>query len=476
MSEYRGIEYLRKKLNSKRSRVLQRYKFYEMKNKAKDYGLTMPPKMNWMNSTLGWCAKSVDSLADRLIFREFKDDNFGLMTIFQMNNPDTFFDSAILSALISSCCFVYISEDEYGFPRLQVIDGANATGIIDPITNLLTEGYAVLDRDDNNKPTLEAYFVSGQTEIIRKGDGSTEIFLNDAPYPLLVPIVNRPDAVRPFGHSRISRANMQIVESAMRTIKRSEVSAEFYSFPQKYVIGLSQEAEPIEKWKATMSSMLLFTKDDDGDSPKVGQFTQQSMSPYTEQLRTFAAMFAGENGLTLDDLGFLSDNPSSAEAIKASHENLRLTARKAQRIFGSCFLNVGYLAACVRDNYNYKRKQFYLTSPIWEPIFEPDAATLSTIGDGAIKINQAIPGYFNIDNLRDLTGIKNSDIEFNIPDSESQKSVTTSTNKRVSTYEITSILEKRNKGLLTYNNTVRLLEKLGLSENEARQILDDKDI
>ena len=48
--------------------------------------------------------------------------------------------------------------------------------------------------------------------------------------------------------------------------------------------------------------------------------------------------------------------------------------------------------------------------------------------------------------------------------------------KRVSTYEITSILEKRNKGLLTYNNTVRLLEKLGLSENEARQILDDKDI
>ena len=75
-----------------------------------------------------------------------------------------------------------------------------------------------------------------------------------------------------------------------------------------------------------------------------------------------------------------------------------------------------------------------------------------------------------------MTGIKNSDIEFNIPDSESQKSVTTSTNKRVSTYEITSILEKRNKGLLTYNNTVRLLEKLGLSENEARQILDDKDI
>ena len=36
---------------------------------------------------------------------------------------------------------------------------------------------------------------------------------------------------------------------------------------------------------------------------------------------------------------------------------------------------------------------------------------LSNIGDGAIKINQAVPGYFNNDNLRDLTGINASDLE-----------------------------------------------------------------
>ena len=154
-----------------------------------------------------------------------------------------------------------------------------------------------------------------------------------------------------------------------------------------------------------MSSMLTFTKDEDGDSPQLGQFTQQSMSPYIEQFRMFAAAFAGETGLTMDDLGFVSDNPSSADAIKAAHENLRLAARKAQRNFGSGFLNAGYLAACVRDNYPYLRRQVYLTKPTWEPIFEPDAAMLSGIGDGAIKINQAVPGYFGSDNLRTLTGI-----------------------------------------------------------------------
>ena len=40
------------------------------------------------------------------MFREFAEDNFSINEIFQMNNPDTFFDSAILSALIGSCSFV----------------------------------------------------------------------------------------------------------------------------------------------------------------------------------------------------------------------------------------------------------------------------------------------------------------------------------------------------------------------------------
>ena len=405
MAEYEGIAYLRRKLNTKQTRVNLRYKYYEMKNVVKDMSKMTPPGMRWLTASLGWCGKSVDSLADRLVFKEFTDDNFDINQIYQMNNPDVLFDSAVLSALIASCCFIYISPDNEGFPRLQVIDGANATGIIDPITGLLKEGYAILERDRNKQITLEAYFTPGRTDYIRKGQKEIESYYNAAPYPLLVPVIYRPDAVREFGHSRISRAQMQIMQSALRTLKRSEISAEFYSFPQKYVVGLSEDAEQMDKWRATMSSMLTFTKDEDGDSPQLGQFTQQSMSPYIEQFRMFAAAVAGETGLTMDDLGFVSDNPSSAEAIKAAHENLRLAARKAQRNFGIGFLNAGYLAACVRDDYSYMRRQVYLTKPSWEPIFEPDAAMLSGIGDGAVKINQAVPGYFGSDNLRTLTGI-----------------------------------------------------------------------
>lgn len=400
---YKGIEYLRRKLNQKQIRVLTRYKFYEMKNVAFDFQISTPPDLRHWSSVIGWCAKAVDSLADRLVFRSFADDNFNLNRIFDLNNRDVLFDSAILSALISSCCFLSITEDETGFPRLQVIDGGNATGVIDPITGLLTEGYAVLERNQRGVPVLEAYYTFEATEVYREGKKDVEV-PNKAPYPLLVPIIFRPDAARPFGHSRISRACMSITGSALRTIKRAEISAEFYSFPQKYLLGTDPGME-IDKWSSAMSSLLNVSTGENGEKPTAGQFMQQSMQPHTDQLRMFAALFAGETGLTLDDLGFATENPSSAEAIKAAHENLRLTARKAQRTFGSGFLNAGFLAACVRDNFKYQRQQLYLTHPKWEPIFEPDAAALSGIGDGVAKLNQAIEGYIGPENLRDLTGI-----------------------------------------------------------------------
>lgn len=404
--DYKGIEYLRRKLKMKERRVNLRYRFYDMKNFTRDLGIATPPSLRNWQSVLGWNAKAVDSLADRLVFREFTDDVFDLNGIYNMNNKDVLFDSAILGALIGSCDFIYIHEDESGFPVLEVIDGANATGIMDPQTGMLKEGYAVLEKDEYNHPLVEAYFRPHETWVFRKGQEAAELFESVAPYPLLVPIVYRPDAKRPFGHSRISRACMELTGSAIRTLKRSEISAEFFSFPQRYVVGTSQDNEPLDKWRATMSSLLEFTKDEDGDHPTLGQFQQQSMAPHTEQLKMFASLFAGETGLTLDDMGFPTDNPSSAEAIKAAHENLRLAARKAQRTFSTGFINAGYLAACIRDKYEYRRQQIYLTTPKWMPVFEPDAAMLSSIGDGAIKINQAIPGYIDRENLYDLTGIK----------------------------------------------------------------------
>ena len=400
-----GITALKNKLTEKQGRVQKRYQYYDMKMALEHFHLDMPKELKMMKSVLGWCGKAVDSMADRIVLRGFSDDNFDLTKIYQMNNMDILCDSAVLAALIGSCAFIYITTDESGFPRMRVLDAYNATGVIDPVTYMLHEGYAILERDSNGIPKLEAYFVPGATTYYER-DREPYTTINAAPYSLLVPIIYRPDATRAFGHSRISRACMDLTQMAMRTIKRSDIASEFYSYPQRYVLGMDSDSEmALDKWKMVMSAFFRVDKDEDGDKPTVGQFQQQSMTPFVDQLRMIAGAFAGETGLTIDDLGFPSQNPSSSDAIKASHEQLRLTARKAQRTFGTGFLNAGYLCACIRDNYGYLRQQIYLTKPLFDPLFEPDASQLGVIGDAIYKIQQAFPDYFDEEKLKSLTGI-----------------------------------------------------------------------
>src|SRR5699024_4753361 len=90
------------------------------------------------------------------------------------------------------------------------------------------------------------------------------------------PLVYQPRLGRPFGQSRISRAVLSITDSALRTALRSEVSAEFYSSPQRYMLGADpsafEDADGNLKsgWEALMGRMTAISKDEDGDVPTVG--------------------------------------------------------------------------------------------------------------------------------------------------------------------------------------------------------------
>ena len=403
--EYVGVEKLREYLNQKRMRVWLRYSYYDMKNLTFDFGISSPPELRYWNSCVGWCAKGVDALADRLDFYGFRDDVFGLKEIYDLNNKDILFPSVIKGALIAACAFIYVSEDSTGYPRLQVINADDATGVPNPTTGLLNEGYAVLERDAAGQPIQEAYFTREYTAFYDRGE-LVDVRKYAVQEPMLVPVVFRPDAKRPMGHSRISRACMSLVGSALRTIKRSEISAEFYSFPQKWITGTDPDVEQLDKWSAAMSAMMKFSLNEDGqDHVKIGQFTQQSMGPHVDQLKMFAQLFAGEVGLTPDDLGFAQSNPSSYDAIKAAHENLRLTARSAQKSFNVGIMNAGYLAACIRDGFAYTRQQITITTPIWMPAFPADVSMLGGIGDAIQKINTTIPDYLTDEKLLELTGI-----------------------------------------------------------------------
>jgi len=381
-----SIENLRSKLSSKQSWIDTKYKCYEQKRISIDPSPVIPGAEKVLyKSTLGWCSQAVDDLANRLIVDSFENDNYGMWDIFQLNNKDILFDSAFRSSLISACSFVYVREAD-GEIILQLIDGRNATGNIDPSTFLLKEGYAILDADEHGIPTLEAYFTPDETIYFDKVHKSELHVGNPTGYPLLVPIIFRPDADRrPFGQSRISKAMIDIQDKASHTITCMEVAREFGAFPQKYVVGLSQDAE-FDSVKNAYKQILAIDKDADGDKPTVGQFSQISLSSYLAQLQEYRAEFERCSGLD-------------------SREHLEIIANGAQRTFGSGLLNIGLVASSLRDGRNYKRSLIHETKVIWKPVFSMDTQSISTFGDGIIKINQAVPDAISAKTIQLLTGL-----------------------------------------------------------------------
>lgn len=63
----------------------------------------------------------------------------------------------------------------------------------------------------------------------------------------------------------------------------------------------------------------------------------------------------------------------------------------------------------MRDEFDYERSQFYKATVKWDPVFESDASTLNLVGDGLIKLNQAILGFADSETVRKLTGLEVKD-------------------------------------------------------------------
>ena len=143
------------------------------------------------------------------------------------------------------------------------------------------------------------------------------------------PLTYRARLGRPFGYSRISRTVMSLHDQALRTILRSEVTAELYQLPQRVLLGADETAfmdsngNITPKWQAVLGSIWAVPNDEDGQRPDVKQLPGASATPYLEQLRMQAQLFAGETLIPVGTLGLIGDaNPTSADAYMASYGDL----------------------------------------------------------------------------------------------------------------------------------------------------------
>ena len=387
-------------------RNLLRAQYYDQHNVLKDLGIAIPPHLTDLELVLGWPAKAVDVLARRCKLDGFvvpgvEDDPFGVQELWRDNDMHIELPQTLSSALVHSCAFLTITKGDTGDGEPEVLISSQSalygSGLWDARRRRLRAALTITDTDDIGRVTAWAMFIPGVT-ITARFDGERwqldrfEHSLERIPVEVLP---YKPRLDRPFGSSRISRAVMGLADSALRTLFRMEIHAEFFSSPQRYAMGADEsmfvdaDGEPLNQWDAILGRVWAAGRDPDtGDVPQLGQFAQSSPQAHTEQLRSLAAMFCSETSLPLNALGIVQDNPSSAQAIEAAERDLIIEARDAMDCFGPRLSRAMAVAVQIRDDLDAPPAELLRLDAKWR---DPEEPMRSAAGDFLIKTVQAFP-------------------------------------------------------------------------------------
>ena len=77
-----------------------------------------------------------------------------------------------------------------------------------------------------------------------------------------------------------------------------------------------------ERWDAYLGSFFALPVNEEGANPQTGQYPQGDMQPHISYMRQLANMFAAEAQIPVHSLLYTEANPTSADAIEASRNDL----------------------------------------------------------------------------------------------------------------------------------------------------------
>lgn len=342
-----------------RNRRLTQY--YEMKNDIKDFGIAIPPQLSRVNEVVGWAAKAVDVRAvrshfDGFVFDGYKDNE--LNALVAQNKMYRLVSHATRSCLVHGCSAMTVMKGGVGQPAAKVrafsanqccmLHGKDADDIV--------AGIVLADVDRENRASRYVVHLPDRVLTFTRVD-SAHWTCVDARNPvgsiLMVPIVHAPDLDRPLGRSVLTPELLSVIDKAVRDVLRMDVGAEFFTAPQRYALGVADDlfskplkgddgkevideetGEPVlvtdeaKKLRAYLGSLWAFTRDENGDIPQVGQFPAGDADNFIRVYENDAQRFSGAANVPLAQLGVLSNNYTSSDALGAANDPLILDVKE----------------------------------------------------------------------------------------------------------------------------------------------------
>lgn len=331
-----------------------RSKYAEGEKRLEKLGASIPPGFDAMQIPVSWPDKAVTTFTSRMrpaFFSQFTDSTLldDLERVFEDNNMECVEQLAIESAARHGVSFVFTSRGDTSVEEPEVLvtirSARSATAIVDPRSGRTVSALEVLGGSRVN-----LWLPGVVLECVRRPGGwyVDQEYETGSVRVLCTPYVHDMTTEKPLGQSRITNTVMGLTDAGVRTLLRQEVSAEFYSAPRMAVLGgdssifKDEQGNWIPGWELLIGAVWGLPDIGESEDPNMPdnlrrahlqQFSQMSMQPFSDQLRTLAAQFSGATSIPLQYLGVVQDsNPTSAEAIEASELDL-VTAVKLQYPF-----------------------------------------------------------------------------------------------------------------------------------------------
>ena len=320
--------------------------YYSGKIKVPELGLTID-RAEFKNARNAiacyWPEKVVDSLADRIRLRAISDGTEGQVasSIAAANNIVEQYDGFLHSELKHGVMFATVGARGGNLPPLVRFHSARTAAALpndDMSFGTIGAGLAIArwgkvrPTDRVRLPMLVNFLERDQTTVIRRIDAkhwAVDYVTASVGEPMMYAFVHKRTGEKPFGKSRITPYVQGLTQSAVRVLWDAEVSAALYAMPKDAILGLSDDqydAMLTNKQKAYLDTLLLATTNDEGGTPTLQRLTANSPEVYRTQLNLLGAQLSGATGTPLNSLGIVQDNPSSADAIQASREDICLIA------------------------------------------------------------------------------------------------------------------------------------------------------
>lgn len=385
-------------LTSLQVKVQDKYDYYNADNDLPDLGISTPMRMRNLRPGIGWAARAVNTLSDRVTFDGFAGDTFGINAYMDSIGGFSVLSKAKHDAFIAGCAFIAVSDAPIGSSTPKVLvpfTALEATGEIDQRTGLLKWGMAVTKwhvpkpkkAGINYAPKDYILFTPEFTAVFEN-----RVLVRYEPNPtgrtLLHPVTHRQSADRPLGKSRLSNTVRRIINEVGRLKRREEIAEEFYALPQRYISGLAEGAEKDPNLDSAIGKVWAINVDEEGNKPDIGQLQQMSITGFESAKKDKARDFCAETALTLRNLGYETGNPSSAESLQAMSDDLLLEAQNSQDEMGKQFKELMITLRLALDGNDTVPAQLRQLIPAWKPIFQAD---IGQVGDAMFKLFQAMP-------------------------------------------------------------------------------------